>query len=61
MEDFSKRISVPQSPLLQIIFDALKQRGWRIENGVYIDPDGNRCLSLEQAIHHQSLREIAES
>jgi len=61
MEGSDHKPTVPKPPLLSVIFEALKERGWQIEGGVYIDPEGNRCLSLEQAVFHQSLREIGES
>lgn len=49
----------PLKPLLAVIFDALKERGWTIKDGGYIDPEGNVYLDLENAVRGQSIREIA--
>lgn len=62
-------MSEPLPPLLQVIFDALKQRGWTLEPTVgssptaplYVDPEGNKYASLEDAVMAQSMREIAQA
>lgn len=60
-------------PLLHVIFEALKERGWTITDGVpvfeptgrntggYVDPEGNVHGTLEAAITAQTFREIAEA
>lgn len=49
------------APMLHLIFDGLKERGWRIEAGHFIDPEGNKYGSVESAIEAQTFREIAAS
>lgn len=50
----------PLPPLLKVIFDELKLRGWRLHpEGAYVDPEGNMFFSLEDAVSAQSFREIA--
>lgn len=49
-------------PLLQEVFNALAARGWRVDDeGVYVDPEGNRYGTLEAAITAQTFREIADA
>lgn len=48
-------------PLLQVILDALRERGWTLDGAVYIDPEGNRHHSLEDAVTAQTFREIARA
>lgn len=52
------------SPLLHVIFDALRERGWATtaspsSGSILIDPEGNRYGSVEAAIEAQTFREIA--
>lgn len=47
-----------QTPLLQVIFDALTERGWTIEDGIFIDPEGNRWGSVGAAVTAQTYREV---
>lgn len=49
-------------PLLAVIFDALKERGWTMPgNGSYVDPDDNVFGTVDQAITAQTFREIGEA
>ena len=49
-------------PLLHVIFDALKERGWTIrEDGMFVDPEGNCYGTVEGAITAQTFREIARA
>ncbi|WP_156027781.1 hypothetical protein [Candidatus Solirubrobacter pratensis] len=52
-------------PLLLVIYEALRERGWTLGDDrdramtYFEDPEGNRWYDLERAILAQSLREIA--
>lgn len=46
-------------PLLAEIFDALRARGWTVDNG-YVSPEGDRYADLSDAILAQSMREIGK-
>jgi hypothetical protein len=48
-------------PLLHVIFDALRERGWTIGTSYFQDPEGNRYESVESAIEAQTFREIADA
>ena len=50
------------APLLHLIFDGLRERGWQITaDGHFIDPEGNKYGNVEAAITAQTFREIAAS
>lgn len=51
-------------PLLQVIMDEFKARGWRIESSdgkvVYWSPENRPWGSLDEAVFCQSMREMSE-
>jgi hypothetical protein len=51
-------MSEPLPPLLDVIYAALKERGWTIAGSYYVDPEGNRYGNLDAAIMAQTFREI---
>lgn len=56
-----------EEPLLQVIFDALVERGWEMRDDpdrqktLFVDPEGNEWDSVETAIRAQTFREIAQA
>lgn len=50
-----------QRPLLQVIDDELVARGWKIEDALYVSPEGERYGNVEGAVTAQSFREIGRA
>jgi hypothetical protein len=51
----------PLPPLLKVIFNEMRARGWTLHpEGGYVDPEGNLFFGLEDAISAQCFREIAQ-
>lgn len=59
LDDLDKAIGPP--PLLDTIFRALATHGWTLDDGTFVDPEGNSYPSLEAAITAQTMREIARA